>query len=327
MKPTLLIAGLAALAVPSGASGQVVASERATLSQTVSGTEIVIDYSRPSARGRANLFGGQVSWGRTWTPGANLNTTLHFSKDVTLNGEDVSAGTYGVWIQPMEDEPWLFMLHEDTTLFHTMHPALEEGLITVPMARTGSEEFVETLRWDLQAIGASGADLTMAWGRDRVSLELGVDPGYVLTVDPAEAGRYVGDWTYDQTMSAPSDSMIAAMRAGVPEEERPAFDAYMAAIAQPRSVTIVYDEGRLLLVDPMIDAIMTSMEGAGYETVLMPRAEGIFEPGTLFRGDLALAGNQGLWEFEFNEAGQGTGFLVRDPTDEIAGRGRRGAGN
>jgi hypothetical protein len=128
-------------------------------------------------------------------------------------------------------------------------------------------------------------------------------------------------------MNAPPESMIETMRADVPPEDRPAFDAYMAAMAQPRSVAILYDAGRLILSDPMIDAIMESMEGAGYQTVLMLRAEGIFEPGTLLRGELAFAGNQGLWEFEFDEGGQAVNFVVRDPTDEIAGRGVRGSGN
>ena len=320
-----LLAGLTLCVGPTDAVAQVVASERATVSQIVSGTEIVIDYSRPSARGRTELFGGDVAWGRTWT-GANSNTTLHFSNDVTLNGEEVVAGTYGVWIQPMESGPWQFMLHEDTTLFHTQHPALDDGLLTVPMHTMVGHDFVETMRWDFQEVRATGATMTLAWGTQSVSIDLGVDPGYVLTVEPTEATRYVGDWTFDQSMTAPPEERREAMRANQAPDDLAVFDAYMAAIGAARPVSLVYEEGRLILADPAMDAIMSSVQGAGFQTLLMPRTEGIFEPGTMLRGDLAFAGGQGLWEFEFDDAGRAVSFVVRDSADDIVGRGAREGG-
>ena len=319
---TLAFAVLSLLALPTEAATQVVASERSTVSQVVSGTEIVIDYSRPSARGRTELFGGAVAWGRTWT-GANSNTTLHFSDDVTLGGEEVSAGTYGVWIQPMEEGSWQFMLHEDTTLFHTRHPPLEDGLLTLPMHTTQGADFVETMRWDLQDVRATGAELVLAWGTERASIDLGVDPGYVLTVDPIEAARYVGDWEFDQSMTAPPEDRREAMRANRDPADLEIFDAYMAAITEPRPMSIVYTAAQLILDDPQMDAVMATAQGAGFQTLLMPRTEGIFEPGTMLRGDLAFAGGQGLWEFEFDEEGQAVSFVVRDASDAIVGRGAR----
>jgi hypothetical protein len=56
------------LLVPAGLSAQMRASERGAVSQTIDGTVITIDYSRPQVRGRDSLFGGVEKWGAVWTP-------------------------------------------------------------------------------------------------------------------------------------------------------------------------------------------------------------------------------------------------------------------
>ncbi len=55
---------------PAPAAAQIRGSEAGVTAQTVDGTTLTIDYSRPSARGRA-LFGELVPWDVVWTPGAN----------------------------------------------------------------------------------------------------------------------------------------------------------------------------------------------------------------------------------------------------------------
>ena len=95
----ILVAPVALILVTSRAEpqGQLVASEAASVSQTVDGTKVTITYSRPRARGRTGLFGTQVKWGSTWTPGANVATRLDLSKDVTIQGQPVPKGSYSVW--------------------------------------------------------------------------------------------------------------------------------------------------------------------------------------------------------------------------------------
>jgi hypothetical protein len=65
--------------LPEVAGAQILASEAATVSQTIDGPALTIDYSRPSLRGRdvhVDLFGDQIPWGQAWTPGANTATTI-----------------------------------------------------------------------------------------------------------------------------------------------------------------------------------------------------------------------------------------------------------
>ena len=48
-------------------------------------TKIEIDYGAPSVRGRV-IWGGLEKYGVVWRAGANENTTMSFSKDVTIGG-------------------------------------------------------------------------------------------------------------------------------------------------------------------------------------------------------------------------------------------------
>ena len=93
-----------ALALPSVARAQLRASAPASVSQTLDGMMITIAYSRPRARGRTleQVFGRNGEWGKPWTPGANMATTLAVSRDVTVNGHAVAKGTYSVWMVPRQ---------------------------------------------------------------------------------------------------------------------------------------------------------------------------------------------------------------------------------
>ncbi len=95
----LLAIAVVTCGVAPAAQAQVRTSERATVSQTIDGTVIEIDYARPRLRGRTS-FGGVVHWGEMWTPGANWATTLRVSRDVRLDGHLVPAGEYSVWFVP-----------------------------------------------------------------------------------------------------------------------------------------------------------------------------------------------------------------------------------
>ncbi|MEO7986781.1 MAG: DUF2911 domain-containing protein, partial [Gemmatimonadales bacterium] len=71
-------------------------SQQARLEQQVGPVHVTIDYRRPVARGR-RLFGGIVPYGKEWDPGADAASTIQFSRDVLLEGQPVSRGTYSIW--------------------------------------------------------------------------------------------------------------------------------------------------------------------------------------------------------------------------------------
>jgi hypothetical protein len=89
-------------------------SPAASMNQMVGLTEIEVEYSRPSMRGR-EIFGNLVPYGKIWRTGANASTKISFSTNVEINGKMVAAGKYSVFTIPNEPE-WEFILYNDTSV-------------------------------------------------------------------------------------------------------------------------------------------------------------------------------------------------------------------
>src|SRR5574338_345109 len=142
------------LSVSAEAQMQLQASEASSVSQTVDGTKLTVTYSRPRARGRHGLFGTQVKWGSTWTPGANLATRLDVSKDVTIADNQVPKGAYSVWFV-VDREQWQMVLDKDTALFHTTPPKARPGQVRFPVSRE-KVPFTEVLTWSIPAWSSTG---------------------------------------------------------------------------------------------------------------------------------------------------------------------------
>lgn len=318
-------------------SAQVRASERGTVTQTISGTEIEIDYSRPSLRERGDLFGGQIFWGEVWTPGANLATTLRVSKAVTLNGVELPAGKYSLWIEVLESEPWTLVVHEDTLRSHGNHPLVEEGLIAVQVERSESPRFIETLSFDIQDIRPTSATLEMTWGNTLVSVDLGIDLGFEIAVTPEAAAALSGDWQYDDSADVPDEETIEGWlsNADVPEETvrwTRAFFTALRELERPRTIRFEHDSetGYLSLDDPleaeMMASVMEDGSAPAFTSVLIPRGEGMYMLASLMSGELASYNPEfaRMIEFDFDGEGRAVSFVVRGWDDEVVATGVRG---
>src|ERR1051325_8952128 len=101
-------------------------SQRASMTQNVALTTISLEYGRPVARGRA-LFGALVPWDSIWHPGADSATRIAFNHDVVLEGHDVKAGEYSLWLIPRENRPWTLILSRAAHVFHRPYPGTEIG--------------------------------------------------------------------------------------------------------------------------------------------------------------------------------------------------------
>lgn len=186
-----LVVALGTLSRPASAEAQVRASEAASVSQTIDGTEITIGYSRPQARGRTGLFGTLVHYGEIWTPGANWATTLEVTKDVRVQGTAVPKGKYSVWMIPNVDE-WTVIFDARARRFHTQRPAQPDSQIRVT-TRPDSTPHTEVLTWSFPVVRSDGASLELRWGTTKVALDIAVEPtGRGRFAGSAEA--YVGTY-------------------------------------------------------------------------------------------------------------------------------------
>ncbi len=66
---------------------------------------VTVDYGAPSVNGRT-IWGELVPYNKVWRAGANENTTVSFSKEVTIKSTTVPAGKYGLFLIPSEEGTW-----------------------------------------------------------------------------------------------------------------------------------------------------------------------------------------------------------------------------
>ncbi|RYE04675.1 MAG: DUF2911 domain-containing protein [Rickettsiaceae bacterium] len=88
-------------------------SPPAVVKTTVGGTDLTIDYSRPSLKSRA-AFGDKsplAPTGEVWRTGANEATTFTVSKPVKIEGQMLPAGTYGLFTIPGATE-WTIVFNK-----------------------------------------------------------------------------------------------------------------------------------------------------------------------------------------------------------------------
>lgn len=161
--PTMILrlALLAALALPLPAYAQIRASELGSMSQTIDGTKITVEYSRPRARGRDTLFGTKaVHWDETWTPGANWATTLDVSRNLKLNGIPVKKGKYSVWMVVRKSGNWTVVLEPKSHVYHMSPPDSSSAQVRIP-AHADAVPFTEVLTWSMPDIRIDGGTLGM----------------------------------------------------------------------------------------------------------------------------------------------------------------------
>lgn len=87
-------------------------SPLAKVEQIVGLTNVQVEYSRPSAKGRT-VYGDLVPYGKLWRTGANSNTTISFSEDVKIAGEVLKKGKYALFTTPKADS-WDVVFYTDT---------------------------------------------------------------------------------------------------------------------------------------------------------------------------------------------------------------------
>lgn len=265
---------LVCLLAPAGLSGQVRASELGSVSQIIDGTRISIEYSRPRARGRKDVFGGEVKWQEVWTPGANFATTLELSKNVKIDGHAVPKGKYSVWMVVRPKGDWTFVLDSRHRVYHMAHLDSTPAQIRFPVKALPAP-FTEVLTWSFPENRASGATVVMSWGHIRVPLEVTVEPTYRIALAAAAAAPYVGRYEYrwgDMPDSAKSLELIVAYQDSMLtmrfEPKDPYYEgAALIRIKEDWFIPGIFEKGQLLdaLQDMVLEFKVTDGKAITFE--------------------------------------------------------------
>lgn len=145
-----------------------------TVKQNFALGDVTIEYSRPSVKGRV-IFGDVVPFGKIWRTGANATTKITFSDDVKLEGNDVKAGTYGLYTVPNKDS-WDIMLYKDLTLGGDVAEYKQENeVLRFKVKPTVLNGKVETLTINLGDITSTTANIELLWENTLVNIKLTTD--------------------------------------------------------------------------------------------------------------------------------------------------------
>src|SRR6267142_1460193 len=135
MKKICMIAAL--LTVTCGAIGQSLSlppdgnNQLAKVSQFIGLVEVGITYHSPNVHGtngvdrKGHIWGELVHYGyidqgfgpakaAPWRAGANENVIIHFSHGVQIEGKDLPAGDYGLFLATKKEGPWTWIFSKNT---------------------------------------------------------------------------------------------------------------------------------------------------------------------------------------------------------------------
>lgn len=149
-------------------------SSSSTIEQTVGLTDVTINYSRPSVKGRTIFAAdGLVPYGKMWRLGANAATKITFSDDVQFGGKDLKAGSYAVLANPTASNWTLYLYPYESgnwSSYTEKEPAAKVLAVTdaIPFS-------VETFSIGFNNITATSADLMFYWDKTIAAVPLTVD--------------------------------------------------------------------------------------------------------------------------------------------------------
>ncbi|HEV3049624.1 MAG TPA: DUF2911 domain-containing protein [Longimicrobium sp.] len=158
--------GVPAAAQPQGQqpAAQQIPSPRDTVELRFGSDPVLVDYGRPSMRGRT-IMGGLVPYGQVWRTGANAATTFVTSRDLRMGGVNVPAGTYTLYTLPGETE-WQLIINRQTGQWGTEYDQAQD-LARIPMQVEKLPQPVEQFTIDLQPKSGSAFNLDLRWENTR----------------------------------------------------------------------------------------------------------------------------------------------------------------
>jgi len=155
-------------------------SPASKLEQKVGLTDITIEYSRPSVKGRT-IFGGLEPYGKVWRTGANANTTISFSTDFNFGGTDVEAGKYALYVIPNEST-WQVMLYSETNNWGAPRNWEDSKVVAKTTAEVHPLDWtVETFTIDINNIKHDSATLDLIWEKTYVAVPFSVPTDAIVS--------------------------------------------------------------------------------------------------------------------------------------------------
>ncbi len=149
-------------------------NKKASITERIGLTDVTIHYDRPAVKGREGKVWGELvpvgftdpgfgnSKSAPWRAGANENTTIEFSTDVTVEGKPVKAGRYGLFLAYDPNGSTLILSNNSTSWGHYYYDVKEDAL-RVPVKSVALDNSVEWLKYEFMNESEAGATIALQW--------------------------------------------------------------------------------------------------------------------------------------------------------------------
>ena len=168
-------------------------SQRAVVTQRIGLTDVTIVYHEPLVGGR-EIWGKVVPYGQVWRAGANENTTISFTDDVSIEGKSLAAGTYGLHMIPNPDE-WTIIFSKNSTSWGSFSYDEKEDARRVNV-KPHPADFHEALAYTFDDIKPESAAATLRWEKLAVPFDVSVDVKAITERSIKNQLRNTGGFTW-----------------------------------------------------------------------------------------------------------------------------------
>ncbi len=178
-------------------------NQKSSVTQWIGLASITITYNGPNVTGpngqdrTGHIWGELVPYGFTdpeygtstsapWRVGANENTTITFSHDMKVEGKDIKAGKYGLFLVVQKDGPWTWIFSRDADNWGHYHYNPANDALRVD-ATPSESPFAEFLTFGFDERLRTSAVAYMQWENKKVGFKIEFPRFYDLYVEQIRA--------------------------------------------------------------------------------------------------------------------------------------------
>ncbi len=170
-------------------------SPSATFTQAIGLSDVTINYSRPSVKGR-KIFAadGIVPLGKVWRTGANAVTKISFGADVKVGGKELKKGDYAILTIPNANSWAVHFYAYETGSWNSYVEKTPAAIATASVGKVSPA--VETFLVTISGITDDSADLVFTWANTSATVPMSfeVESKVMAQIEKTLAGPTTGDY-------------------------------------------------------------------------------------------------------------------------------------
>ena len=165
-------------------------NERAEISQWIGLVKVTIDYHSPNVHGgggadrTGHIWGELVNYGFTdqgfgpshaapWRVGANETTTITFSHDVKIEGKNLKAGLYGLFLDVEKSGPWTWIFSKAAEGWGSYQYDPKDDVLRVAV-NPEDAPYAEFMTFGFDERRPSSTIAYLQWEKKRISFKIEV---------------------------------------------------------------------------------------------------------------------------------------------------------